>query len=60
MNPDATRINLVLSQEQHAALKRMARERNVSVQSLIRNGVVAMTGVRDTVRYRRRPADPVT
>lgn len=51
--PDSHRM-LRLSAEQTDALELLSRERNVSVQSLVREGVTKLTGVPDPIRTYRR------
>ncbi len=53
-SPPIHRINLSLPQAQHDALERLSKERDVSVQHLIRAGVAAVTGVPDPIRRDRR------
>jgi len=53
--PPHDRINLKIGKGQHAALKKLSRERNQSVQSLIASGIAAVTGVPDDInRYPHR------
>lgn len=48
------RINLRVPAEQHAELVRLSKERDVTVQALIRSGIAAVTGVPDEMRRDRR------
>jgi hypothetical protein len=47
--PNTQRINLKISDEQLAALKKLADEKDRSVQSLIRKGVEYVTEVPDMI-----------
>jgi hypothetical protein len=53
-------FNLRLTADQHAALVRISQERDVTVSSLIRGAVAAVTGVPDEIEshrhYRRNGA----
>ena len=51
--PDSHRM-LRLSAEQTDALELLSRERNVSFQSLVREGVELLTGVPDPIMTYRR------
>jgi hypothetical protein len=52
--PPTHRINLKLTDEQHVALERLSKERDTTVQHLIRSGIAAVTGVPDEIRKARR------
>jgi hypothetical protein len=52
------RINLRIPIAQHRALKRIAKQRNVTVQSLIRAGITGLTGEPDTLRRQRQTKNP--
>jgi hypothetical protein len=52
--PPADRINLKITQAQHAALKKLSEERDMTVQAVIRTGIAAVTGVPDEIRRDRR------
>lgn len=52
------RINLRVPVGQHRALKQIAKERNVTVQSLIRAGITGLTGEPDTLRRVRQTKTP--
>lgn len=52
--PPHRRINLKLSRDQHAALVKLSKDRDVTVQGLIRSGITAVTGVPDEIRRDRR------
>jgi hypothetical protein len=46
-------VNLRLTVDQHDALARLSRERDVTVSNLIRAGVAAVTGVPDEIEGHR-------
>jgi hypothetical protein len=53
--PDTHRT-LRLSAEQSDALELLSRERDVSFQSLVREGIHKLTGVPDPIKTYRRPS----
>jgi hypothetical protein len=48
-----SQINLRVPEPQHDALKRLAKQRGVTVQHLVRAGIAAVTGVPDEIRRNR-------
>jgi hypothetical protein len=45
---------LNISAEQHAALTRLSRERDTTIQALVASGITGITGVPDTMGRHRR------
>ena len=54
-NHPQTNMNLRIAISQKQALKRVARERGVTVQHLIRSGIAAVTGEPDPIAKFRPP-----